>query len=428
MSFAVCHVRKCSASTFGLGQHNDRSNTPPNADEKLSHLNIELISHKHNIETAINNRIKEGYKGKTAIRRDAVKAIEVNLSGSHERMKEIEADPKLFDSWLKTNQEWLEEKYGKANIVSLYCHRDEYTPHIHAVVVPLTSDGRLSAKEILGNRKDFTQLQEEYSKVVADFGLKRGVEGSKAKHTDVKEYSKTLNAELPKVQEELKEKIFDLQDVQEALKHAKTESEAKKLILEAYNRDKSLYDAFELNWLKNVKKEPLIEKIKDLSNDLHTQRTTNEVLINEVKLKGNEINDLRRFSDSIQMELLNLKQNFERINKELVNALEENKTLKLSTAQMVTVQINNFLENKDFGYRFIIGNDGLNVITAQEAQRLKEERARKNREEVEKQRKEAQAKEQAEREKENKLRAPSVEEIKGKDRSPNKGNNNQMKM
>ncbi len=30
---------------------------------------------------------------------------------------------------------------------------DEKTPHLHVVFVPLTQDNRLSAKEIIGNRK-----------------------------------------------------------------------------------------------------------------------------------------------------------------------------------------------------------------------------------------------------------------------------------
>jgi hypothetical protein len=39
---------------------------------------------------------------------------------------------------------------------------DEKTPHMHLSFVPLTADGRLSAKEILGNRKKLTQWQDEF--------------------------------------------------------------------------------------------------------------------------------------------------------------------------------------------------------------------------------------------------------------------------
>lgn len=43
-------------------------------------------------------------------------------------------------------------------------HMDERTPHIHCVVVPLTVDGRLSAKEVMGDRRKLSELQDCYGK------------------------------------------------------------------------------------------------------------------------------------------------------------------------------------------------------------------------------------------------------------------------
>lgn len=42
-------------------------------------------------------------------------------------------------------------------------HLDEKTPHIHYVVVPITKDKRLSAKELCGNRKAYQSLQSDFS-------------------------------------------------------------------------------------------------------------------------------------------------------------------------------------------------------------------------------------------------------------------------
>lgn len=39
---------------------------------------------------------------------------------------------------------------------------DEKTPHMHLCFVPLTEDGRLSAKEIVGNKKKLTQWQDRF--------------------------------------------------------------------------------------------------------------------------------------------------------------------------------------------------------------------------------------------------------------------------
>ena len=39
---------------------------------------------------------------------------------------------------------------------------DEKTPHMHLCFTPITEDGRLSAKEIIGNRTDLTKWQDDF--------------------------------------------------------------------------------------------------------------------------------------------------------------------------------------------------------------------------------------------------------------------------
>ena len=46
--------------------------------------------------------------------------------------------------------------------LSAVVHMDEKTPHMHLCFVPLTEDGRLSAKEIVGNKKKLTQWQDRF--------------------------------------------------------------------------------------------------------------------------------------------------------------------------------------------------------------------------------------------------------------------------
>ena len=43
-------------------------------------------------------------------------------------------------------------------------HLDEKTPHMHLSFVPLTKDGRLSAKDIVGNRARLQKWQDDYWK------------------------------------------------------------------------------------------------------------------------------------------------------------------------------------------------------------------------------------------------------------------------
>ena len=191
MGYAVFHATKGNGGGSKLGAHIDRDisqkQTFKSADPERMHLNQNLIPKniysEMKLPEAINARIKEGYQGKTAIRKDAVKFIPMVMTGSHEDMKEIFKNSEKANTWLKANYDFVCKEFGKENIVRFTLHMDEKTPHIHAVVVPLTDDGRLSAKERFGNRKDLSDRQTRYAEQMASFGLKRGLIGSKAKHT-----------------------------------------------------------------------------------------------------------------------------------------------------------------------------------------------------------------------------------------------------
>jgi len=194
--YAILHIEKCKANTFALGCHISRQKIPINADPDRSHLNRHIVTPAEgNLIRAIKHRIDEGYKGDKVIRKDAVKAISIVLTGSHDAMKRIEREG-MLDEWVKANQSWLESRYGRENIVALSLHMDELTPHLHAVVVPLTKDGRLTAKEVMGNREVMQNTQDNYAIRMAKFGLSRGLKGSRANHTDITQYYTAIkNAE-----------------------------------------------------------------------------------------------------------------------------------------------------------------------------------------------------------------------------------------
>ena len=72
-------------------------------------------------------------------------------------------------------------------------HHDETTPHLSAFVVPLTRDGRLSAKEFIGDRRQMSADQTSFAAAVQHAGLERGIPGSRATHQTIREYYSGLN-------------------------------------------------------------------------------------------------------------------------------------------------------------------------------------------------------------------------------------------
>ncbi|WP_375156948.1 MobV family relaxase, partial [Klebsiella aerogenes] len=111
-------------------------------------------------------------------RKDAVLAVEYVMTASPDWWKSAsqEQQAAFFDQAHK----WLANKYGADRIITASIHRDETSPHMTAFVVPLTQDGRLSAKEFIGNKAQMTRDQTTFAASVADLGLQRGIEGSKA--------------------------------------------------------------------------------------------------------------------------------------------------------------------------------------------------------------------------------------------------------
>lgn len=212
MSFAVFHTSKGSGSGAGLGNHIDRipgrEYSYRSADPDRTRLNISSSVTKYcemPLQVAIRARIAEGYKSSRRIRKDAVRYLPHILTGSAERMEEIAGDPGLFKKWISANLKWSAAEFGKANIVRFVVHLDEKTPHIHLVTVPLTSDGRLSAKEILGNKTKLRERQTSYAAAMEEFGLKRGRSSDK----------KHLTTDQWKQQEEVKQEtnhLYSLRD------------------------------------------------------------------------------------------------------------------------------------------------------------------------------------------------------------------------
>lgn len=170
-NFAV--VRFAKLKTTGQmsasASHNFRKEQPTNADPTKAHLNEELIElESKNYVEAFKKKIEE--HGITP-RQDSVKMLEVMMTftGEDEEMD--------LEEWKKRSVEWVNNYFGKNNVVSAVYHGDESSPHIHAVVVPIV-DGRLYASEYINGREKCAAMQTSYADSVSDLGLERGMENS----------------------------------------------------------------------------------------------------------------------------------------------------------------------------------------------------------------------------------------------------------
>lgn len=187
---AYCILRaeklKEIGSIAGSAKHTFREIPTPNADPSRTHLNKTWGAQS---AAAVCRAIKARLPAKR--RKDAVLCIEYLITASPEWFKTapVKGQNTYFDRAVK----WLEARHGKANIVCVNMQLDETSPHLVAYVVPLTSDGRLSAKDFLGGRKVLGEMQSHFwEQAGKPVGLQRGVEGSRATHTTAKQYAAAL--------------------------------------------------------------------------------------------------------------------------------------------------------------------------------------------------------------------------------------------
>ena len=209
MSFAILRMQKVKGNMSGIGKHLDRSSdgeisVPENVQENQIQNNIHWNKHgkafthkewtdytkENTFSNRINTEFNERYTIDKKIRKDAVRCIEYIMTSDHQKMTDIFSDQNIAQEWIKDNKEFLENIYGKENIVSMHLHLDEHTPHLHATVTPITNDGRLSAKDYIDGKKILREQQTTYAKIMEKYGMERGEKGSTAKHTRPREYRK----------------------------------------------------------------------------------------------------------------------------------------------------------------------------------------------------------------------------------------------
>ena len=129
----------------------------PDIDTSRSKYNFHIVKPEGRYYHFIQNRIEQAG---CRTRKDSTRFVDTLVTASPEFFKG--KSPKEIQAFFQRVADFLIGRVGKENIVSAVVHMDEKTPHLHLCFVPLTADGRLSAKEIIGNRKNLVKWQDEF--------------------------------------------------------------------------------------------------------------------------------------------------------------------------------------------------------------------------------------------------------------------------
>lgn len=207
--FAIMRMKKIksAAALVGSLKHDTREWMPKNADPKRLSENDYTAS----TEQALS---KYTHLLPEKVRKNAVHAVEIVLTASPEWFDS--ASEKKVHEFGMRSRKWLHEVFGKENELLCALHKDEKTPHFHAVFMPLV-DGNLNAKSLIGgSRNRMRELQDDfYAKVGQPLGMTRGVRNEAVRHTEPKEYARLLagverREKAVKEQEKALEKAMEL--------------------------------------------------------------------------------------------------------------------------------------------------------------------------------------------------------------------------
>lgn len=208
--FCVMNIQKRKKNDItGIQKEATRTATDYNnrVQPDMNFLNVDLIQSNNWMQDIQAKIDRAGAK----MRSNSVVALDAiyTASGEFFKGKSNEECNQYFRDCLEFHQ----RKFG--HVISAIVHYDETTPHMHILSVPLTQDGRLSAREIIGNRTKMSQMQTAfYEQVGRDYGLERGL------HMDGQEKKEHISAQEHELRE-IKQEIAKGQEELEAIEHSK---------------------------------------------------------------------------------------------------------------------------------------------------------------------------------------------------------------
>ena len=292
--YAILRFAKYKGPEIGhIESHNERTKekyaSNPDIDTSRSHLNFHLVSPERKYRAEAEKQIAEAG---CRTRSDSVRVVEVLVTASPEFFKgKKKAEIKTY---FTVALDFIQKHQSKDTIISAVVHMDEKTPHMHLCFVPLTEDKRLSAKEIVGNKKKLTWWQDEFWKhMVGKYpDLERGESASETGRTHIPPRLFKEAVHLNRMKDQIMAILNDSNPFNKKSKAEELETLLDKYVpgVEAMRTKLKKYD-------KTYKE--LTAENAELEKELNSASRESIQKKLEIQRKLSELDELRRTMDSI---------------------------------------------------------------------------------------------------------------------------------
>lgn len=315
--------------------HNHRVADVENADPMLQHLNKNLIQcqlmdgTKADYAAAWNERIDNlDYYKNHKVYANAVKAMEIVMTFSREDNIDI-------DAWQKKNIAWLEKTFnvagdGRSNIMDVTYHADEPgNVHLHAIIIPIDENGHLNASRFTNGSRVMSEMQSSYARDMEEFGLERGLKGSKAKHKDIRKFYAELNRSIESVPEpeqgesayEYKKRVLENLETTYAAALRNIEKEKRRQIEDITTYYQGHYSTYQQT-------EEQIRKNTEMLNQLSSETSVLQKEKEQIEIEKNEkIKELH----AVQSEIKKIYELTEDVHQSMGKRKQNNKTEQVSS-------------------------------------------------------------------------------------------------
>ena len=273
-NYAILRFSKRQAGgVASADRHNERKKAAyksnPNIDQSRSHLNYHLVQPNGTYKKMCSEIIRDaGCK----VRSNSVVMVETLITASPEFLNRMNAEEqkRFFERAL----EFIGSRVGEQNIFSAVVHMDETTPHMHLCFCPVTSDGRLSAKEVLGNRKACSEWQDVFFEHMSRYyhELSRGIPSHVTHRKHIPPYVFKQATELDQAYPKIVEALNDIN----AFNSGKKRNEALLILSQYAGKMKRFSDR--------------MHDTKDYIRELETARKSLE---EETDIQGQELTGLQ---------------------------------------------------------------------------------------------------------------------------------------
>lgn len=284
-------------------------------DPSRSYLNKELVDNPGGM--TLYQRVK---KRVDVVRENGnrVQKNSVNLLSSVITFPKEDNDDKTEEEqelYFKICLAYFQKKFGKENVVSAIIHKDESRPHMHLQQVPVTSDTRLAARDVM-KKSDVNQVHDELPKYLRHYGFNVQRGSGKTENNvrnihaykDIKKREEEISKEQVRLKNlenqirssnaaELKRKEKELEEQQE-IELAKKEKEMLARVKKEHNKVENYYTDVK-NYHSRINK--ALEQAKGYMDDVGQfidQQSSNifeenrEVLKLEIEMGRDELSNI----------------------------------------------------------------------------------------------------------------------------------------